>query len=379
MNHKGVFNICKQAYNAPKKLAVLILGAPGIGKSQEQVQLSRWIAETTGREMLEWNRIDEEIKTKFYTDAAFRKKTHLFVDLRISQLDPSDLRGLPKLNGEDYTKWMPTLLFRILSLQETQAHLFFDEINLAPPAVQASAYQIILDRCIGEISLAPGVFITAAGNRAEDRANVFEMALPLKNRFTHCQQDAPTVKEWTEWALQNDIDTRIVGFLNFKETALCDKLDDVKKTKTNAFATPRSWEFASHMVRGITDPDDAGTFVSTAVGDAHGVEFRAFVLAETQIKPREILEDPDKFKKIKEISHYWVVISCFAEFFRQDKKTFPKILEVVDRMSDDYAVAQLRFLIQIAGASAFQKSLLAASNRSKVSKYMKYFELMKED
>lgn len=114
--------------------------------------------------------------------------------------------------------------------------IFFDELNLAPPLVQASAYQLILDRRLGTYTVPNGFLLIAAGNRLEDRASVFEMSAPLKNRFGHCQLREPSVEGWTRWAVDHDIDMRIIGFLNFRRTALY-TFDP--KLKENAFATPR--------------------------------------------------------------------------------------------------------------------------------------------
>jgi len=50
--------------------------------------------------------------------------------------------------------------------------LFFDELTSAPPLQQATAYQVTLDRRIGEYVVPDGYFIMAAGNNQTDRAVV---------------------------------------------------------------------------------------------------------------------------------------------------------------------------------------------------------------
>ena len=86
-------------------------------------------------------------------------------------------------------------------------------MNLAPPTIQALAYSLIWDRFVSEYAISPNVLILAAGNRLEDRASVFELNDPLKNRFSHCELGQPSIEGWTEWALLNNIDSRVITFL----------------------------------------------------------------------------------------------------------------------------------------------------------------------
>ena len=86
------------------------------------------------------------------------------VDLRLSQLAPTDLRGLPVAEDGRSTWYPPNFLPR-----DGKGVLFLDEINMAPPAMQGVAQQLILDRRIGEYTVPEGWFVWAAGNRKIDR------------------------------------------------------------------------------------------------------------------------------------------------------------------------------------------------------------------
>ena len=104
------------------------------------------------------------------------------IDLRASLLDPTDLRGIPSISNGLATWCPPAFLPRP---NQAPGLLFLDEINAAPPLVQASLYQLVLDRRIGEYELPPGWWIVAAGNRQQDRAVTFRMSSALVNRFIH--------------------------------------------------------------------------------------------------------------------------------------------------------------------------------------------------
>ena len=101
--------------------ALMLWGSPGIGKSD----LVRQLAEDLDR---------------------------IFVDVRLSTIDPVDLRGLPMINVEEQlTNWLPPSF--LPNVQSEPGILFLDEINAAPPMLQASAYQLILDRKLGEYQI----------------------------------------------------------------------------------------------------------------------------------------------------------------------------------------------------------------------------------
>jgi len=152
--------------------------------------------------------------------------------------------------------------------------LFLDEITSATPAVSAAAYQLILDRCLGDYVVPDGWVIIAAGNRQGDRGVTYSMPTPLANRFTHYNFDV-NLDDWVLWAHKYSIDERVIAFLRFRPELLFDfdpALDPV------AFPTPRSWEFAHRALKKF---DDKGVILANAlqacVGEAAGIEVNAFI------------------------------------------------------------------------------------------------------
>jgi MoxR-like ATPase len=104
-------------------------------------------------------------------------------DVRALLLDPVDLRGLPFLGSDGRSRWAtPEFLPK-----DGEGILFLDELNAAPAMVQASCYQLVLDRKLGEYTLPDGWAIIAAGNRDSDRAVTTRMPSPLRNRFVHLE------------------------------------------------------------------------------------------------------------------------------------------------------------------------------------------------
>lgn len=221
------------------KLSTMIWGAPGIGKSSIVAQ----VAEKHGLE---------------------------FVDVRLSQLAPTDLRGLPVPEadgqGSGVSRWYPPEFLP----RSGRGILFLDEVNMAPPTMQGMAQQLILDRRVGSYVLPDGWFVWAAGNRKEDRASVFDMPAPLANRFLHLTVRSD-FDSWRSYALSRRVHEHVIAFLTFRPELL-HRLDPQQP----AWPSPRAWEMASHLHR-------AGLDAAPAIGEAAGAEFSAFVRLYEQL------------------------------------------------------------------------------------------------
>ncbi|MBD3800920.1 MAG: ATPase [Campylobacterales bacterium] len=196
-----------------------------------------------------------------------------YIDLRLSLLDPTDLRGIPFFNADSgEAVWAPASF--LPDGGEKEGILFLNELNTAAPMVQASAYQLILDRKLGEYVIPEGWAIFAAGNREGDRGVTYAMPAPLANRFTHYDVEA-NLDDWVGWALDAGIDERVLGFLRFRPDLLFNY--DAAHNPV-AFPSPRSWEYAHRALQKFSDrPDLLGDALQACVGQACGVELKAFI------------------------------------------------------------------------------------------------------
>lgn len=209
------------------KTSLMIWGAPGIGKSS------------------------------IVSGAAARQDINV-VDLRLSQLAPTDLRGLPAVKDEQAVWYAPEFL------PTTGAGiLFLDEINMAPPAMQGVAQQLILDRRVGSYKVPDDWYVWAAGNRKEDKAAVFQMPSALSNRFLHVSVQAD-LDSFKQWGLRTGITEQILAFLAFRP-ALLHKIH----ASQPAWPSPRSWVMANELFK-------AGLSIAPAVGVV-SAEFEAFL------------------------------------------------------------------------------------------------------
>jgi hypothetical protein len=191
-------------------------------------------------------------------------------DVRALLLDPVDLRGLPFLGDDGRSKWAaPEFL-----PQEGAGILFLDELNAAPAMVQASCYQLVLDRRLGEYTLPDGWAIIAAGNRDSDRGTTTRMPTPLRNRFVHLEFEVD-VQEWSDWAIQSGIRPEVIAFLRFRPELL-----SAFDRDANAFPSPRSWGLVSRILDSLdskSNPAIEHEVIAGAVGTGAATEFSAFL------------------------------------------------------------------------------------------------------
>ena len=266
------------------KRPIFLWGPPGIGKSDVVAEIARDMGA-------------------------------LLIDLRLGQMDPTDIRGIPFYNKElGKMDWAPPI---DLPDEETASQypyvvLFMDEMNSAPPAVQSAAYQLVLNRRVGKYRLPGNVVMVAAGNRESDKGVTYRMPTPLSNRFVHSEMkvDFPS---WQEWAIKNQIHKDVVGFLTFAKQ---DLYDFDAKSSSRAFATPRSWTFVSELLAD-EDLDIATTtdLIAGTVGEGLAVKFMAHRKISGKLpKPEDILSGKATELETKEVSAmYSLVISLCYE------------------------------------------------------------------
>jgi hypothetical protein len=247
----------------------------------------------------------------------------LMIDLRLGQMEPTDIRGIPFYN-KDIGKmdWAPPVE---LPDEETASQypivvLFLDELNSAPASVQAAAYQLILNRRIGKYRLPDNVVMVAAGNRESDKGVTYRMPTPLANRFIH-QEMKVDFDSWQDWAVKNNIHTDVVGYLSFAKQ---DLYDFDSKTASRAFATPRSWSFVSQLLNNQNVSNETvANLVAGTVGEGLAIKFMAHRKIASQMPmPMDILKGRVTELNVKEVSAmYSLVISmCYELKAQQEAK-----------------------------------------------------------
>ncbi len=216
---------------------IMMWGAPGIGKSD----IVKQIADSEGRQV---------------------------IDIRLPLWEPTDIKGIPYYNSaENNMVWASPA--ELPTDPKSNAIVFLDELNSAAPAVQAAAYQLILNRRVGQYHLPEGVSIVAAGNRDSDKGVTYRMPAPLANRFVHIELRVD-FEDWLQWATNQHIHADVVGYCTFAKQ---DLYDFDPRGSSRSFATPRSWSFVSQLLSDDLPESTLTDLVAGCVGEGLAVKF----------------------------------------------------------------------------------------------------------
>jgi len=228
--------------------SIMMWGQPGVGKSQSVKEVCKIIEEKS------------------------HKKCH-YHEVRLLLMNPIDLRGIPIANKEkSVSEWLIPEIFKMDPSDDVVNVLFLDEISAAPQSVQASAYQLTLDKKVGEHSLPKNCFVIAAGNRVTDKSVAYKMPKALANRFIHFEM-TNDFELWKEWGILH-AHPLVVSFLAFKP----DYLNTYNPSDDSlTFTTPRSWEMVSNILFNVSeDVSKVKGFIYGLIGKGIGSEFISY-------------------------------------------------------------------------------------------------------
>ena len=294
------------------QLSPFIVGSPGIGKSD----IVNAIAEANSLQV---------------------------IDLRLSQMDPVDLNGLPFPSADGKRMdFIPPAYFPLegddLPDGKEGWCLFLDELNSAPLSIQSAAYKLILDRKVGQQYLHKNVLIIAAGNKASDKAITNKMGTALQSRMVHLELHVD-VEDWLKWAEKNHIDYRILAYINFKSSALF-VFDPNHNDVT--FACPRTWAFLSKIIKDeVQLTYDLLPLMAGTISEGAAREFRAFSdIFQDLITLPEILANPAGVSVPQEPSTQYALTSMISE--KITEANCDKLMVFISRLPIEFQIILLR-------------------------------------
>jgi len=228
-----------------EKKAVLVVGKAGVGKTMS--------AYSFGKE-----------------------RSMKIIDAKLSQFDPVTIHGIPEKveipnrKVKKVTKWNPTEF--LADAVEGNCVLLLDEYDKARGATAAASYEILLQRKYGEFTIPDDVLIVATANFVSEDFRSEGISIPQLDRVLRVELIL-NVNEWLEWAEKNDIDERIIRFIKENPNMLWREPDEESMTTT----TPRGWESASRLIKGVSDLKMLNILVGGCVGADLGQAFTDFV------------------------------------------------------------------------------------------------------
>lgn len=298
--------------------SVMLWGPPGVGKSQAVRQIAKEIEMDTG------------------------KKT-IVTDVRLLLFNPIDLRGIPTSNADKTLAiWLKPQIFQMDDSEDIINILFLDEISAAPQSVQAAAYQITLDRVVGEHKLPDNCIVIAAGNRVTDKSVAFKMPKALANRLLHIEVEG-NFSSWKRWAISKGINPKVVGFLSFRQNYL---MGFESSSEDLAFATPRSWEMVSNLLNCVCDDvEKMYPLISGLVGTGVAVEFRTWCNVYNDLPDIAEIFDGKMPHVPTSTDAMYALTSSMTAYAREHKDDMTKItnsIKYADRLPPDFSAVLMK-------------------------------------
>lgn len=317
-----------------KHPAIFVAGQPGIGKSQSIIQIKDNLESATG------------------------KKVYI-TDVRLLLFNPIDLRGIPVADkNREKAIWLRPEIFELDDSNETINIFFLDELTAAPTSLQAAAYQIALDKTLGEHKLPNNTFVIAAGNRTNDYSVAYEMPSALKNRFMHFEIEN-NFEDWYNWAIKNNIHEEILMFLRDNPDKLSTKKFDVD---SNIIVTPRSWEFLSNVLKTIGGGvSDNQNIVASIIGNTLTyllIHENTNEITVEDICNGKIKNPPNDISELQRITD--ILESQIDTYIHEIDKT-TNVLKFLNVIPIDYGIMIFRKIARYSGLS-YEVSKVKAFN-----------------
>jgi len=302
-----------------------LLGPPGVGKSAIAMQLAdELFAEKYGFQV-------EGTKLRDKKTGRYANKRPYFRDERMLQRDPVEVAGLFRIDGDTTTRTRPDFL-----PVDGEGIIILDELPNAPMLTQVACYQLLHDGCIGQHTLLDTWWVLAAGNRGVDRTGINKMPNALRNRFAWINIEVDAA-EWVEWGLANGIATEVLAFIRFRPELLF--TFDPKKND-NAFATPRTWEYLSDVLK-AGNGEISVELAKGIVGEGPATEFIAFLkIFRSLPDPDVILMDPSGAKVPEDPATLYAI--CGALSNKASEQNFGRVVEYANRLPDEFSVLLVR-------------------------------------
>ena len=268
-----------------------------------------------------------------------------FIDVRLAQMEPCDIRGLPVPDKETLSMdWYVNGSWP--RNPNGKGIIFLDELTAADRSIQVAAYELILDRRLGKLyNVPPGYLIVAAGNRTTDSAVATTMSSALANRFLHVELKEDQ-ESWLTWARQHDIHPSVIGFIQYKPQMLFD-MDD--QNLERGWPSPRSWQRVSQMCQICKDENVLRKLIYGLVGNRAGVEFMSFHklnrkfddILQTMLDPNSVIKIPETADEKYAMCAAMVYLLWRGKDEEDEKKRMTGFYRICIEMTSDFACMAL--------------------------------------
>ena len=299
------------------------------------VLLAGWQAQAAGQMTASWMLHGRPGigKTEVVQALANRINARLF-DLRLTTIEPQDLRGLPYFDHAA----QKTIWYRPEDLPDDPAQptvLFLDELTAAAPSLQPTVYGLLQERRVGRHRLPDACLIVAAGNGTDDGAVAYEMGTALSDRLIHLNVTAEAGDWLARYAQPSGLHAAVLAFIRTRPDLL--ETSEAALRRGDVIAcTPRSWARVSQVMDCIPDRRTRDIMVAGILGEAAAAEFLLIandIAATVQVDDMLAARPADR-AALYPASMHGLTALTYALVSRAEAATLPAVIDIMAGLRD---------------------------------------------
>ena len=192
--------------------------------------------------------------------------------------------------------------------------------------------QLILARRINGFKISDKVIFMAATNRREDKAGVTGILEPVKSRFAWIVELVPSLDDWIDWAVENDMPHQLISFIKWRPQLLLDfnPTSDIINSPC-----PRTIAHVGRILNGNPPEDVRSELIEGAVGAGFAAEFEAFVNIYTKLPSLDdMIKNPTNIAIPEQPDMLYALCGLVA--YGINEHNLSNLLKLIKRIPEEY-------------------------------------------
>lgn len=283
-----------------------------------------------------------------------------YIDLRPAVMEVGDLIGLPEKSG-DRTVWLKPAWFpdprtperaaadaeafeksargagadpayvalmarNIVESAKPRGIVAVEEVNRAQRDVRQALFQFVWDRRLHTHPLPDGWLVVCLANPTGHDYEVYDLDESFLDRLVHITL-TPTKDDWVDFALKQEVDQRVVSFVQQYPHMLGNDILEVPLKRT---PSPRAWFILNEMLADLPEDMIFEVAAGTVGKEAAAAFVRLLNQSDLPLGGNEVL---NSYGKVRAAIHRW----CDPAKMRQDlmKVTADNVLAELRRIQGE--------------------------------------------